>query len=123
MHLSDATQDFIKERVERFPRFFERINQVHVMTQRQNDLMEVEIVVHPPRGTMVVRERADDLVVAIDRAAEKIERKLVRLKERFSQYRLKKAEAPVQSEAGKGEESYEEIIGSLLEEEEEEEQS
>jgi len=81
--------------------------------------MEVEIVVHPPRGTMVVRERAEDLIVAIDRAAEKIERKLVRLKERFSQYRLKRAEAPAQPEAGKEEESYEEIIGSLLEEDRE----
>jgi len=117
MHLSDDTKEFIEARLERFPRYFERINQVQVTASPQNEEVDVEIVVHPPGGTLVVRERAEDLHIAIDGAADKMARKLVRLKEKFSEHRAKRPEAPATSGEEEDEEAYDDIIDSLLEEE------
>jgi len=119
MHLSDDTKEFIEARLERFPRYFERINQVQVTASPENEEVDVEIVVHPPGGTLVVHERAGDLHVAIDGAADKMERKLVRLKEKLSAHRAKRPETPVTPGEEEEEEAYDDIIDSLLEEESE----
>jgi len=119
MQLSQETKDFIEDRVSRFPRYFDRIDRVKVTTITESDTIEVEIVVHPPGGTIIAKDRGDDLHVVVDRAADKIERSLKRLKDKLSERRARREEAiPAVEGAEEEEESYEDILLALLEEDE-----
>ena len=119
MQLSQETKDFIEDRVSRFPRYFERIDRVKVTTITEGDTVEVEIIVHPPGGTIVAKDRGDDLHVVVDRSADKIERSLKRLKDKLSERRARREEAvPADEGAEEEEQSYEDILRVLLEEDE-----
>ncbi|MDP6112164.1 MAG: ribosome-associated translation inhibitor RaiA [Planctomycetota bacterium] len=117
MTLSDDTKEFIEDRVERFMRFFERIERVQITTDMQHEDVEVEIVVHPPGGTVVAKERGEDLHIVVDRTAEKIERSLRRLNEKFHAHRSRKGASEPPPVDEEDEESYQDIVNALLEEE------
>lgn len=117
MTLSDDTKVFIEDRVERFVRFFERIDRVQVITDAQHEDVEVEIVVHPPGGTVVAKERGADLHTVFDRTAEKIERSLRRLNEKYHAHRSRKGVVTPPPADDDDEESYQDIVNALLDEE------
>ncbi|MBI2193702.1 MAG: ribosome-associated translation inhibitor RaiA [Planctomycetes bacterium] len=112
LRIPDETREFIEERLERFLRYFNRISSVQVTVSPQQDEVNVELVVHVIRGvTLVAAERAADAHAALDLAAEKIERKLIQLKEKIQEHRAKK----VQSGSGKEAEAEKEAIEDYLE--------
>jgi ribosomal subunit interface protein len=116
MALSDDTKEFMEDRAERFVRFFERIDRVQVITDAQHEDVEVEIVVHPPGGTVVAKERGEELHAVFDRAALKIERSLRRLNEKYHAHRSRKGTTEPPPAAEEDEESYQDIVNALLEE-------
>ena len=77
------------------------------------------LIVHPPGGTIVAKDRGDDLHVVVDRSADKIERSLKRLKDKLSERRARREEAlPADEGADEEDQSYEDILRVLLEEDE-----
>jgi ribosomal subunit interface protein len=109
----------IEERVGRFTKYFQGITSVQVTAShdhRRNEV-RVEFVIHVVRGVVfATADTGSDIDVAVDRAAEKVERRLVRLKEKLKEHRAGKAPAGVQEGSDAADQEFEEVIRNLLEE-------
>lgn len=84
-HLSEANQAKIREKVERLPRFFDRISAIDVVVDLQNALaVRVDIQVtaeHTPE--FVAHDTAEELIRAVDGAMSKMEQQLRKHKEKI----------------------------------------
>lgn len=83
-HLSEANQTKIREKVERLPRYFDRISAIDVVVDLQNALaVRVDLQVtaeHTPE--FVAHETAEELIRAVDGAMAKMEQQLRKHKEK-----------------------------------------
>lgn len=83
--ISEDTEDYIEKKTNKFTRFLSNIEETRVdITQEQTksdqDRIIAEITVRANRKILRAEERSGDVMTAIDRAAEKLNRQIVRLK-------------------------------------------
>jgi len=87
-HLSDATQEFIREKAQKLLRFFERLTLIEVTVDLKNETKTVEILVSAEhKHDFVARESNDDILAAVDLVVDKLEGQLRRYKEKVQDRR------------------------------------
>src|SRR5713101_7794685 len=87
-HLSEATQQFIREKAQKLLHFFERIMSIEVTVDLKNDLKLVEFLVSAEhKHDFVARESNNDILAAVDLAVDKLEGQLRRYKEKVQDHR------------------------------------
>ncbi len=87
-HLSEATQEFIREKAEKLLHFFERIMSIEVTVDLKNDIKLVEVLVSAEhKHDFVARESNNDILAAVDLAVDKLEAQLRRYKEKVQDRR------------------------------------
>jgi putative sigma-54 modulation protein len=87
-HLSDAHQQFIRDKAEKLLHFFDRITLIEVTVDLQKDSKIVEFVVQAEhKHDLVAREEHTELQAAVDLALAKIESKIRRYKEKVQDHR------------------------------------
>jgi putative sigma-54 modulation protein len=84
-HLSEATQAKIREKVDRLPRYYERVTSIEAIVDLEHhDKLGVELLVTAePKHDFVAQETADELLKAVDAVVHKIEQQLRKYKERL----------------------------------------
>ena len=87
-HLSEATQQFIREKAQKLLHFFERIMLIEVTVDLKNDVKLVEFLVSAEhKHDFVASERHDDILAAVDLVVDKLEAQLRRYKEKVQDRR------------------------------------
>ena len=87
-HLSEPTQQFIREKAEKLLRFFERLTSIEVTVDLKSDTKQVEILVSAEhKHDFVARERNNDILAAMDLVVDKLEGQLRRYKEKVQDRR------------------------------------
>ena len=87
-HLSEATQQFIREKAQKLLHFFERIMLIEVTVDLKNDVKFVEFLVSAEhKHDFVARESNSDILAAVDLAVDKLEGQLRRYKEKIQDHR------------------------------------
>ena len=87
-HLSEATQQFIREKAQKLLHFFERIMLIEVTVDLKNDIKLVEFLVSAEhKHDFVARENNADILAAVDLAVDKLEGQLRRYKEKVQDRR------------------------------------
>ena len=87
-HLNEAAQVFIQEKAKKLTRLFERLTMIEVTVDMHNGTSAVEFVVQAEhKHDFVAREKAAELVPAVDLAMAKIEGQLRRYKEKIQDHR------------------------------------
>jgi putative sigma-54 modulation protein len=87
-HLSEATQQFIREKAQKLLHFFERIMSIEVTVDLKTDVRMVEFLVSAEhKHDFVARESASDILTAVDLVVEKLEGQLRRYKEKVQDRR------------------------------------
>ena len=87
-HLSEATQQFIREKAQKLLHFFERIMLIEVTVDLKNDVRLVELLVSAEhKHDFVARESNNDILAAVDLAVDKLEAQLRRYKEKVQDRR------------------------------------
>jgi putative sigma-54 modulation protein len=87
-HLSEATQQFIREKAQKLLHFFERIMSIEVTVDLKNDLKFVEFLVSAEhKHDFVARESNTDILAAVDLVVDKLEGQLRRYKEKVQDRR------------------------------------
>lgn len=118
-HISDGMRDYAHKKAEKLTRFHDRITRIQVLLDDPKGEREVEMIAHiEAGGTVVARERAGAFHEAVDLLVEKLERQLKKDKERLKDHKIEggKGVAPVEPPAaGKGEETYDDIVRRKLE--------
>jgi len=87
-HLSEPTQQFIREKAEKLTRFFERLTSIEVTVDLKSETKAVEILVSAEhKHDFVASERHSDILAAVDMVVEKLEGQLRRYKEKVQDRR------------------------------------
>lgn len=82
--LQDKEREYAEEKLESLTRYFKGTRSVEVVLDEGHQTRNAEIIAHMARGApLVVSAEAGDVFAAIDRAYDKLERMLRRLKEKL----------------------------------------
>lgn len=88
-HLSDATQEFIRDKAQKLTRLFERLTMIEVTVDLKNDGQAwVEFLVKAEhKHDFVARESHPDVLAAVDMVMGKLEMQVRRYKEKIQDRR------------------------------------
>ena len=97
-HLSDATQQFIREKAEKLLHYFDRLTSIEVTVDVDGKL--VEFLAHAEhKHEFVAHETNADVLVAVEAAVSKIEAQIRRYKEKIQDHRRRPAHGDVPASA------------------------
>ena len=105
-HLTNGTQDFIREKAQKLLHFFDRLTMIEVTVDLKKEAKRVELVVQAEhKHDFVAHESHADLPAAVDLALDKIALQLRRYKEKIQDHRRtpstgRVAGAPAAEESG-----------------------
>ncbi len=86
--ISDATQQFIRDKAEKLLHYFERLTMIEVTVDMKKDQKQVEFVVQAEhKHDFVARESHADLTAAVDSVLNKLALQLRRYKEKIQDHR------------------------------------
>lgn len=87
-HLSEATQQFIREKAQKLLHIFQRLTMIEVTVDLKEDNKVVEFVVSAEhKHDFVASERNNDILAAVDLVLDKLENQLRRYKEKIQDHR------------------------------------
>ncbi|HMF16563.1 MAG TPA: ribosome-associated translation inhibitor RaiA [Gemmataceae bacterium] len=87
-HVSDATQEFIKEKAQKLLHYFQRLMMIEVVVDQREEEFVVEFFVSAEhKHDFVASERNKDLLAAVDLVLDKLERQVRRYKEKIQDHR------------------------------------
>ena len=83
VEVTDDVRNYIQEKVDKLPRFYDRIHEVEVVLDHQSEQFSVEMIVRTDRRhTIVVSETGPDTFALIDVLTDRLERQLTKHKEK-----------------------------------------
>lgn len=87
--LSETTRDKILGKVEKLPRFFDRLTAIDVIVDLQDELApSVELVVSAEhKHDFRAADKSDNLMTALDSVVQKMEQQLKKYKDRLQDHR------------------------------------
>ncbi len=88
LHLSQDVQDYARTKAAKLAQFFNKIQTVDVVVDKQGLDYDVEIIVKPDhRESFVGRGSGSDLHACIDLSLDKLERQITRYKEKIRNHK------------------------------------
>lgn len=82
--VSERMEDYARKKAERLPRFNDQISRIEIIVEGPHEAPEIELVVHLDNHEhMIAGEKSDHFNAAIDGAVAKMERQLVKAKEKL----------------------------------------
>jgi putative sigma-54 modulation protein len=86
--LSDEMSEYLREKLAKLPKIFERIESIAATVEFRQDLTKVEVLLNAEhKHDLVARDEASNFHGAVDLAIHKIETQLRRYKERIQEHR------------------------------------
>jgi len=111
---AQEVRDYAEEKTEKLSKYFKNITNVQVILDAEKDQHSAAMIISVSRGTQLVGEVVhEDVHAAIDLLVDKMERQLVRFKERLNKGRRGKKKTTILSPEvsdGDDELSYDDII-------------
>jgi putative sigma-54 modulation protein len=83
-HVSEATQEKVRAKVDRLPRYFERLTKIEItidLTHRDNPSVDLRVAAEH-KHDFVATSQAGELLAAVDVVVEKMEQQLRKYKEK-----------------------------------------
>ena len=82
MDSTDALKEHAIEKIQHLDRYFDRVHDVHVVLSAEKNQHIAEVTVHSPGEVFKATAKTEDMYATIDSVITKLERHLVRRKER-----------------------------------------
>lgn len=87
-HVSDRMAEYARKKAGRLPRYNDQISRIEIVIDGPHDSPEVELIVHiDNHDHIVAKARSQHFNSAIDEIVEKVERQLIKAKERLKDHR------------------------------------
>ena len=87
-HLHESTQEFIREKANKLTHYFQRLMMIEVIVDLKDEIKTVEFLVSAEhKHDFVATERNQDVLAAIDLCLDKLERQVVKYKEKIMDHR------------------------------------
>ena len=102
-HLTEETQQFIREKAEKLTRLFDRLTMIAVTVDLKDELNKVVefLVSAEHKHDFVATERNPDILAAVDLVMAKLEQQLRKYKEKLQDHRRRPAAGEVPPAAGR----------------------
>lgn len=98
--LEPALRTYIDDKVSRLARYFDRVDEAHIVLQTEGHRCIADVTVHASRVVISSEQAADDMRSAFDRSIEKVERQIRKHKERVRHHKGVDATADVAMVSG-----------------------
>ena len=85
--LESELREYVEEKIEHLVRYFDRVDEAHVVFAREGHLYTADLTVHAARVVVSSEQAADDPRSAFDRALVKVERQIRRHKGRVRDHK------------------------------------
>ena len=85
--LEPGLKDHVESKIEHLSRYFDRVDEAHIVFQTEGHRCIADITVHASRAVISSEQTADDMRSAFDRSMEKVERQIRRYKERIRNHK------------------------------------
>lgn len=82
LDVTDALKSYVDTKLERLERHFDRITNVNVILKVEKQRQKAESTIRISGGEVFADAEADDLYAAIDLLADKLDRQLIKQKEK-----------------------------------------
>ncbi|CAD5375619.1 ribosome-associated, sigma 54 modulation protein [Pseudomonas sp. OF001] len=82
LEVTDTLRDYVNEKFERLARHFDKITNVQVIMQVEKLKQKIEATLHIAGGEVVANAEHEDMYAAIDLLADKLDRQLIKHKEK-----------------------------------------
>jgi len=82
LEVTDALRSYVDTKLERLERHFDRITNVNVILRVEKQRQKAEATIRISGGEVFADAEADDLYSAIDLLADKLDRQLIKRKEK-----------------------------------------
>ncbi len=115
--VSNRMQEYVLKKVERLSRFYDRISRIEIIVDGPHEEPVVEAIVHVEHAaTVVAKEQGDHFNGAIDSLVGKLERQLVKAKEKLKQHKGEDGlrDTDPDHSTPENEETYEDVVRKNL---------
>ena len=83
VQVPDEVREYVENKAGKLPKFYDRIHEIEVILDRSSEQFTVEMIVRAgSKHTFVASETGPDTFTLIDVVTEKLERQLLKLKEK-----------------------------------------
>jgi len=82
LDITDALKSYVDTKLERLERHFDRITNVNVILKVEKQRQKAEATIRISGGEVFAEAEAEDLYAAIDLLADKLDRQLIKRKEK-----------------------------------------
>ena len=86
LELTDSLRHYVSIKLKKLERHFERINNINVILSVEKQRQKAESTIYVSRGEIYAAAEHGDLYAAIDMMADKLDRQLIKKKERNQDY-------------------------------------
>lgn len=100
LELTDGIREHIQKRLVKLKRYFDGVLECHVIARVERFIYRFEITLHGNGFDLFAEAHSEDLYVAFENAAEKMERQVRKLKDKIRRRRNRKPDIAAISEAG-----------------------
>jgi putative sigma-54 modulation protein len=92
--LSDATKEHMEARLRKLKRFFDGVLDCHVFASLERFIYKFEITLHGTGFDLFSEAHDEDMHAAFERAADKMERQVKKVKDKIKDRRVRKPGIP-----------------------------
>lgn len=86
VQVTESLRNYVNEKFERLKRHFDRVMDVHVVLEVEKINQKAEATVQVNGATLFAEDNREDMYAAIDGLVDKLDRQIVKHKERQSQH-------------------------------------
>lgn len=91
IEITKALRDYVNNKIDRLERHFEHITNIHVILSVEKHMQKAESTIHAGGAEIFAEAESDDLYNAIDQLADKLDRQLIKKKEKTKNYKQRAA--------------------------------
>ncbi len=82
IEVTNPLREYVESKLDRLERHFDKITNIHVILSVEKLRQKAEATIRTPEGDVYADSESDDLYAAIDVLADKLDRQLIKKKEK-----------------------------------------
>ena len=89
--ITDSLRTYVNEKIGRVEKHFDRVTDVHVVLSVEKQFQKAEATIHVKGNKIFAHAENADMYTAIDSLADKLDRQIIKHKEKITNHRTKPA--------------------------------
>ena len=87
--ITDALRDYVTEKMDKLTRHFDHVTNIHVILTVEKQDQKAEATVHVSGGDLFAQHTSEDMYASIDGLLDKLDRQIIKHKEKISSHNQK----------------------------------